>query len=149
MTRRTLAPAGLAAAALAAGLIACPSWTRAAGLDVWNLPELTRQCDEEEARRDGLADRRDNLFRRNAAKRAAAAELAAGRLDLAGAAAEFLAADATCPVALEALRFQFRDAPDQKRAARAVLVWVKYRSGLPADDLARLEAEFRALYPTG
>ncbi|MBX9582162.1 MAG: hypothetical protein K2X87_17800 [Gemmataceae bacterium] len=149
MTRRTAASAGVAGAALAAGLTLCPTWIRAAGLDVWNMPELNRQCDAEVGRRDRLDDRVHQLHRRNAVKRAIAGELIAGRLGLAEAAADFLAVEATDPWALEGLQAQFPDGPDQKRAALAVLVWVKVRAGRPAEAVARLEAEFRALYPDG
>jgi hypothetical protein len=147
MTRRTTASAGAVGVALVAGLTLNPTWTRAAGLDVWNLPELNRRCDEEVSRRDHLDDRTHQLHRRNVLKRAIAAEVAAGRLDLAVAAAEFLALDGADPQSLAGLRIQFPDGPDLRRAARGVLVWVRVRVAPPADRLTRLDAEYRALYP--
>lgn len=148
MTRRGLA-AGLAGLALPAGLFASPGWTRDAGLDVWNLPGLTRQCEAEVCRGDDLDAQTDDLHRRNVIKRGVLAELADGRLDLAAAAAEFLALDAADRWTLTALRVQFPDGPDLKRAARSVLVWAEARAVSAPDLLRRLEAEFRSLYPGG
>lgn len=148
MTRRGLA-AGLAGLALPAALVASPTWTRDAGLDVWNLPGLHDQCQAEVCRGDDLDSQTDDLHRRNLIKRGVLVELADGRLDLAAAAAEFLALDAADRWTLTALRVQFPDGPDLKRAARSVLVWADARAATAPDLLPRLAAEFRALYPGG
>lgn len=149
MTRRTYALAVLAVGAPAVAVAASPSWTRQAGLDVWNLPGLNRWWDEEVARQDRIAVDRDEYARRTRVKRAVMAEVAAGQLDLAGAAAEFLALDAARPMHLTALRYQFPDGPDERRAAQAVLLWARGPWSVPPEVADRLEAEFRTLYPAG
>lgn len=147
MTRRVFTLTVLGLGTTAAALAAAPDWTRAAGLDVWSLPDLHQRLDDEAARRGQIEDARGELSRRNRVKQAVMAGLAAGQLDLRGAAAEFLALAETRPMTLRAMRAQFPDGPDERRAARSVLVWAKGPRGVPADVLARLEAEFRTLYP--
>lgn len=147
MTRRTLVPAALLGAALLAVFTLAPAWTQAAGLDVWNYSAVEREHAAEVERFEALTDEMDDLARRNAVKRGVICDLRAGRVDLAGAAAEFLRLEEARPRLLASLRAQFSDGPDLKRAARSVLIWARCRGGVPPAEMTKFEAAYKALYP--
>lgn len=147
MTRRTLAPAALLGAVLAGVFTLAPAWTQAAGLDVWNYRAVEREHAAEVERCEALADEMADLARRNAVKRGVICDLRAGRVDLAGAAAEFLRLEEARPHQLASMRAQFPDGSDLKRAARSVLVWARCRGGVSPAEMAKLEAAFKAQFP--
>src|SRR5690242_18793048 len=74
LTRRRLAIAGLAAAALGS-LVADPGWAQSLGVDVWNVPALQQELRAGEDQERELIERNVEVRRRIAVKDAIIADL--------------------------------------------------------------------------
>ncbi|MBN9523554.1 hypothetical protein J0H58_34425 [bacterium] len=150
MQRRTK---WLAAGAAAVGLGPwLPGWLSAAGLDAWNTPSLRRQVAANEQEADRLSGQINHVTEQILAKERLAAELIAGRVTLADAAAEFETMMVTQPQVAASIRAKYPDAAtDRERAARHVIDFANLRLADPAarDRLAvRMSAELEVLFPT-
>lgn len=149
MRRRTK---WLLTASAAAGLSPwLPGWLTAAGLDAWNAPALRLQVEanlrEEADLTAQIAAAQDDIR----AKDLLAEELAAGRITLADAVAQFEALVQARPVITDGLRFQYPDAAsDRERVARHVVDYTRTRLADPAQQsrlAARMATELALLFP--
>jgi hypothetical protein len=136
---------GLGLAAERTGLAA------AAGVDVWNLPDLERRLAEHERVDARLEAECEQTLARIMMKEALVADLAAGRATLAGVTDRFQALNREHPETLAALRQIYRIRDPRELTARNVLDFVAQRPfPSPAARAAvtrRLAAEFARLFP--
>jgi hypothetical protein len=136
----------LVLSALAAGLYLFPDLATALGLDFWTLPANVQSMGTEGQRDSHLAVQGEAASRRNAAKRAVAADVAAGRLTLFEGAARFRDLDADAPEEiLAAWRRAVGGSSDEERYCRTVIQYVEVllrdRPGESAAVLRNLGAQ--------
>jgi hypothetical protein len=127
---------------------AAPGWTRAAGLDVWNLPALEREMKAGVAESRRLDEELEHSARRQGVKEALVANLIAGRTTLAEVVADFAELDRCQPWFPEALRVGHPGRSDREVTARAVVEYALSRVADPAkraEVRRRLEAELQSL----
>lgn len=125
-----------------------PGLARAAGVDFWNLADARADLDAETEHAAVLADRDDAILRRIVIKENLAAELAAGRTNLAAVAARFLDLSADDTTYLNVLRTSIPGDSDLERAARNVIDYTERCVPDGADRAAlraRLDAELERL----
>jgi hypothetical protein len=124
-----------------------PTWARALGADVWNLPALKEQVRESAAEGDRLADEDSDVLRRIAIKEGIIADLIAGRSTLAEATDRFTELNAARPEYVQSLRESFPGTTDQEKFARNVISFALSRAALPerAALSSRLEGELRQM----
>jgi hypothetical protein len=140
----------LTATAVVAALLtatAAPGWTRAAGLDVWNLPALEREMKAGVAESRRLDEELGCTFRRQGVKEVLVADLVAGRATLAEVAAAFTDLDRSQPWFPDALRVDHPGESDRELVARCVLGYAQSRVTDPASRAEvrrRLEGELRS-----
>jgi hypothetical protein len=118
-------------------------WARLMGVP----PQATPDLGSEIATGRELDDERYHLLERTAFKRGLVAEVTAGRLSLAEATDGFLAVDEGNPQSLATLRRLLPGRSDREREARSVLAWARCGEAPQFDLGARLDAEFRILFP--
>jgi hypothetical protein len=131
----------------AAALAVHPTWARAVGLDVWNVPALSAQVRASEAEGSRLADEDDEVRHRIAVKDAIVTDLYAGRLTLVEATDRFTAMNATRPHYLPAIRAAFPGATDREKMARNVISYALPRVPAPERGAAasRFETDLRQM----
>lgn len=122
------------ALAVAAGAgWARPDLVRQWGLELWHLPEQQSLLEQERHRERELADSLVQSDRRIANKERVAADLVAGRLTLAEAAARFRPVVEATPGALAALRNCYPGADEEECLRRNVICYAEaVLSGAPA-----------------
>ena len=148
MVRRLIAVPVVLAGAVAVAFAANPAWARSAGLDVWNVSELSRQKEELAERHEELTAVDTDICRRIGAKEAVVRELIAGRTDLARATAEFVALNQPNPEYMRVIRETFPGSSDEEKMARNVIAYTLPRvenPGARARLARQLETELRAL----
>jgi hypothetical protein len=101
---------------------------------------------EEEVGR-ALDEDRQELLRRNAAKRALVAELVAERMTLEEATGAFLAVDEGLSSPRADLQSVFPGRSDRERAARNVMAWALCGEGHREGVVTRLTTEFQKMFP--
>jgi hypothetical protein len=149
---------GIASVATLAGIVltlglahlAAPEWSRAAGLDVWNVADARAELDRTLTRGREIEAQNEHMLDQIRGSSGVAARLAAGRLTLAAAVAEAEAVNADRPGWADGLLAAHYAVPTHRqRVARYLIAKVEFRyradpSGW-APLSARLEAEYRAL----
>jgi hypothetical protein len=143
----------LAALLLAVCCVWQPAWLTALGLDVWALPGLLAQLEEEEQRHEQLTNWGERVRTSAEIKESATRELIAGRMTLAEGAEQFRrAAGPALPQTLRLIRHERQDATDAELLYYHVIDWVKSSLEHELDCcqqvVGRLEEEFCALRPT-
>lgn len=126
------------------------TWAAAAGLDVWNVPELQREIALAEQHNRALAAADDEVRQHIVAKEQLIDELIAGRTTLVEVTAAFLAINERFPVCMNAIRQHFAGATDFEKHARNVVSFTNARFegetlSQQAVARARLEAELQQL----
>jgi hypothetical protein len=130
-----------------AGLVVFrPSWAASVGLDLWNLPALTRETAKQEQITKELEKKTEIIKHRSAAKQEVIHDLLSKKVTLLEAAAEFqhlTVEPAECPGPGPDY---FRGRTEGERYCREVLHWVRAESAdtttYPSSDaISRLEAE--------
>lgn len=116
--------------------VANPSWAKAVGIDVWNVPGLEEELAAAGRDRERLAAFDVTLMNRIAAKEVIIGELIAGRATLADATSQFRSLNAERPGLLEIMRATYPNRTDEERAALNVIDYVAHRV---ADPVAREE----------
>jgi hypothetical protein len=137
-------------AALAAVHALAPGWARSAGLDVWNLAVVEAEYEALMVEGDELSARQGQLWHQIEAGEYLGSRLAAGRLPLSEAADEVLRVNHDRPGLFCVLRRDFPTArTDRELAARYAIakaeLLLRDDPARLARELARLEAEYRAL----
>ena len=82
-----------------------------------------------------------------AIKDALASDLVAGRRTLDEVTDDFMLIMESRPVQLTAIRCQYEGGTDREKVARTVLRFASKQPGVSDEDLARLDTDFRALFP--
>jgi hypothetical protein len=101
-----------------------PTWLARHGLDWWNLPELQRQTESEQARQAELARHFEIVNRRIRAKVMIVREVVAGQLSLLEAAAWFRDVNAADPD-YACIQCLFPGKTEPERLCRQVLSWAR------------------------
>lgn len=126
-----------------------PAWVRRAGLDLWNLPALSRHLHETRDETMSLQNQQDRLLREIETSEHLAARLIEGGLTLAEATDDLAPALAARPGFEDAVRHRFKS-ESFRRGVAAYLI-DKARQLLAADPdrwaevSARLRAEFAGI----
>lgn len=150
LSRRVVAMSALFLLAPLALYAANPRWAAAVGLDVWNMPTLRAEVENQSERGRSLVAKDDDIRRRIEVKELLIADLIAGRTTLADVAAQFLALNRSEPGYMDTLRAIYPGESDEETAARTVMGFVSPRlAGEPparqAEVAGRLEAEYARL----
>jgi hypothetical protein len=143
---------GIVLAVLAGAAYLFPAGARESGLDVWSLPALTVQLEEERLRQEELTARDEAALAQVAARGRVVDDLAAGRLTLREAADAFAALNGAPDYPREAFDGSFPGASDEERCCQSVLAWARQRlRGRPGGDevIRRLEAELKEVLAVG
>jgi hypothetical protein len=118
---------------------------QAAGADVWNLPGLERQLQDDAARRLVLERRDEETMHRMAVKENLIADLRAGVRSLADVADEFYRMNADAPESIDLLCAHFQCTDEREACARSVVAYM-----VPNSDLSNapdcVKAEFAQLF---
>lgn len=127
-----------------------PEWSRAAGLDVWNLPELRQSDADTSAQWEELRDAHDRLNRQVEASDHLVIRLIEGEMSLRVAVAELARINAGRTGFVTSLGCQHPEArTDETRLARYALHkaerFLERDPSRQAEVLARLEAEYAGL----
>lgn len=127
-----------------------PEWASSVGLDVWNLPALQTEIDDQVEFERSLATRDDDIRQRIEVKEILVADLIAGRTTLAEVTAQFLTLNRSQPHYMEALRSTYPGLGDEEMVARTVLGFVSARvrtesADRQAEVMSRLDAELNRL----
>jgi hypothetical protein len=149
LTPRIAALSILLAAPVAVAATA-PEWATAVGLDVWSIPALQAEIDDQVERERALVAQDDDIRRRIEVKETLITDLIAGRATLTDVTAQFLSLNRAQPHYLQTLRAAYPSPTDEETVARTVLGFVATRMyAEPADRrgevMARLDAELSRL----
>jgi hypothetical protein len=123
---RTIALSAAAVLALAGAGWAFPELTSDLGLDVWNMPGLRRQMDQDRRQIEEMKARCATVMRRIQYKTGVVDDVIAGRATLFAAAAQFRDLDGDQFIAL--FRRQYPGRNDDERFCRNVIDFVAARS---------------------
>jgi hypothetical protein len=141
LTRRRLALTGLASAALAA-LAIHPTWARALGVDVWNVPALTAQMRDSDEQGRRIEEESERIRRRLRVKETIVTDLIAGRVTLAEATDRFTELNESQPHYLLTIRNHFPGQTDEERMARNVIGFAEQQ--VPPKERPALRSRFEA-----
>jgi hypothetical protein len=141
--------AGITAALVTAHAVA-PEWSRAVGLDVWNLSAAEADQRESADRRDELAAQHEQLRQRVAVADHLCTQLIDGRVRLAEAADEVIEVNRDRDAFFFVLRLEHPDATtDRELAACYLIAKIAARfyddPSRRAEATGRLEAEYQAM----
>lgn len=152
-------PARAAAAALVLVLLyggfclACPQWTRALGLDVWNYQELADEARREGRLRNELSATDERIKHRLDLKAVVTDEVIEGRASLADATERFMALNRADPDIVSHTRQMFPAPTEAEATARQVINFVharlRHEPSRRDEVLCRLRAELSSLAGAG
>ena len=111
---------GIAATVICANLLA-PDWTKAAGLDVWNVPSLRAQVESDTRQGAGISFEIEESRRRFILKEEIIDDLLSDRITLKDATAQFLTLNEHHSGAMMVIRAAYRGATDEESTARNVI----------------------------
>lgn len=139
---------GIGVTVICAHLLA-PDWTKAAGLDVWNVPSLRSQVESDTREGLGISFEIEESRRRFVLKEHIIDRLLSERMTLKEATAQFLILNENHTSAMMVIRLTYRGATDEESTARNVIALAIPRiEGTfveKAAILARLKYEFNQL----
>jgi hypothetical protein len=136
---------GIGTAVICTHLLA-PNWTKAAGLDVWNVPSLRSQVESDTREGLGLSFEIEESRRRFVLKEQIIDSLLSEQISLKEATAQFLALNENHKPAMMVIRTTYKGATDEESTARNVIsLAIPRMEGSLIDKaaiLARLANEF-------
>jgi hypothetical protein len=146
LSRRWIYPAVAVVAVALVGLN--PSWAKAVGVDVWNLPTLEQEFQDAKETSKELTLLDCDIQERIVAKETKIDELKAGRRTLAEVTDEFLALNQSRPSYMVVIRTHYEGRTDREKVARNVIHYVRTRMDDPAEEaavLSHLDAELNEM----
>ncbi len=128
-----------------------PTWARAVGADVWNVPALQNQLHAEANEDERLGEEAELVHTRIMIKEGIVTNMLAGRITLAEATERFTVLNASRPRYLDAIRKEYPGATDEEKMARNVIGYALPR--VPANErdtvACRMEAELGQMLAAG
>jgi hypothetical protein len=145
----TVTTLAVLAGAVAVSHWAAPSWTKAAGLDVWEMPALQSEIEADARQERVLTVELEETHRRMALKEALIDNLLNGKISMRDVLAGFLAANRGHEDSMMVIRAAYTGKSEEEKMAKNVLEFAAYRAtGSFAKRLAilvKLTNEFKHL----
>ena len=136
--------AALGLAGLAGIGQAVPDWAENTGLDLWNLPRVNRQLEQQARRSEDLDSRLDLTLQRIEIKQQVVDGLLAGQMTLHEAAAKFRELTRAVPLYMSIIRSHYPSLGEEEMFCRYVLEYSRRSTGSQkklADIISRLERD--------
>ena len=127
--------------------VADPTWAKAIGVDVWNVPALEQEAQEAYEQNDQMTATAESLNRRMEVKEALIRDLIEGRATLAEVTAQFYELNSPYPQYMTAIRANFPGRTDEEKMAHNVIYYALPRATPEQREAlkTRLDAELQQM----